>query len=46
MARVGVVLNVIGEFVITFLFYLLGPALFGIDPGVLPDWVATAGGGG
>ncbi len=45
MARVGVVLNVIGALVITSLFYVLGPALFGIEPGILPDWVASAGGG-
>ncbi len=45
MARVGVVLNVIGALVITSLFYLLGTALFGIEPGVLPDWVAAGGGG-
>lgn len=38
MARVGLVLNIVGALVITTVFYLLGSALFGIEPGVLPDW--------
>ncbi len=38
MARVGVVLNLIGGLVITAVFYLLGTVLFGIEPGTLPDW--------
>ena len=42
MARVGLALNVIGAVVITFVFYLLGTALFGIEPGVLPDWALAA----
>lgn len=38
MARVGIVLNLIGAVVITLIFRALGPLLFGIEPGVLPDW--------
>jgi sodium-dependent dicarboxylate transporter 2/3/5 len=40
MARVGVALNLIGALVITAVFYFLGTALFGIDPGVLPAWAS------
>ena len=43
MARVGVVLNLVGAVVITLIFSFMGPHLFGIEPGVLPDW-AHAGG--
>ena len=43
MARVGLVLNLVGAVVITLIFRALGPHLFGIEPGVLPDW-AHAGG--
>ncbi len=42
MASVGIVLNVIGAVVITTIFYLLGPLLFGIEPGVIPSWAAAA----
>ena len=38
MARVGLVLNFIGAIVITLVFYFAGTYLFGIEPGVLPDW--------
>ncbi|MDH3225340.1 MAG: SLC13 family permease, partial [Gemmatimonadota bacterium] len=38
MARVGLALNVIGAVVITLVFYVLGTALFGIEPGVVPAW--------
>ena len=38
MVRVGLALNVIGAVVITVVFYVLGTTLFGIEPGVLPDW--------
>ncbi|WP_419162149.1 SLC13 family permease [Candidatus Palauibacter sp.] len=38
MARVGLVLNLFGAVVITLIFRALGPLLFGIEPGVLPDW--------
>ena len=42
MARVGIVLNLIGAVVIALIFSALGPVLFGIEPGVLPDWAAPA----
>ncbi|NNL23449.1 MAG: anion transporter, partial [Myxococcales bacterium] len=38
MVRVGLALNVIGAVVITVVFYVVGTNLFGIEPGVLPDW--------
>ncbi len=38
MARVGLVLNLVGTIVITLVFYFAGTYLFGIEPGVLPDW--------
>ena len=38
MARIGVVLNFTGVIVISLTFLLLGTAIFGIDPAVLPDW--------
>ncbi|MCP3979408.1 MAG: SLC13/DASS family transporter [bacterium] len=38
MAAVGVVINLIGIVVITAVFYTLGVVVFGIEPGVLPDW--------
>ena len=38
MARAGLFLNLIGAVVITLIFRALGPLLFGIEPGVLPDW--------
>ena len=41
MARVGVVLNVIGAAVITLVFYVVGTAIFDIDPGSLPTWAMS-----
>jgi sodium-dependent dicarboxylate transporter 2/3/5 len=38
MARIGLVLNLIGALVITTAFMVLGTAIFGIEPGVMPDW--------
>jgi len=46
MARVGVFINVIGVLVITVLFYIIGTAIFSIDPGVFPDWAQHMGSGG
>ena len=45
MARIGVVLNLIGVLVISLIFLFLGTAIFGIDAGVMPEW-ATFGGTG
>ena len=42
MARVGIVLNLFGAVVITLVFRAVGPLLFGIEPGVLPDWAVPA----
>ena len=38
MARVGLVLNLIGALAITALFRILGPIMFGIEAGAPPDW--------
>ncbi len=43
MARVGIVLNIVGAVVITLVFRAMGPLLFGIEPGVLPDWAHPGG---
>ena len=45
MARVGVFINIIGVLVITALFYIIGTAIFSIDPGVFPEWAAQMGTG-
>ena len=45
MARIGLVLNLIGVLVISVIFLFLGTAIFGIDPGVMPAW-ATLGANG
>ncbi len=42
MAKVGIVINLIGVAVITTVFLLLGTAVFSIDPGILPDWAVAA----
>jgi len=42
MAKVGLVLNLIGVVTITAVFYVLGVVVFGIEPGVLPDWAVSA----
>jgi sodium-dependent dicarboxylate transporter 2/3/5 len=43
MARIGLLLNLVGVLVIAVVFYFLGTAVFGIEPGVMPEW-ATFGG--
>ena len=42
MAKVGLLLNLIGVVVITVVFHILGVTVFGIETGVLPDWAAGA----
>ncbi|MHC4427258.1 MAG: SLC13 family permease, partial [Planctomycetota bacterium] len=42
MAKVGIVINLIGIVVIAIVFSLLGTAVFSIDPGVVPDWATAA----
>jgi sodium-dependent dicarboxylate transporter 2/3/5 len=47
MARVGLALNLIGAVVIATIVFTVGTVVFGIDPGVVPDWagsIATGGG--
>jgi sodium-dependent dicarboxylate transporter 2/3/5 len=48
MARVGIVLNLVGALVIATVVYTLGSAVFHIDAGVLPEWATSlaAGPGG
>jgi len=46
MARVGVFINIIGVIVITALFYIIGTAVFSIDPGVFPEWAQHIGSAG
>jgi sodium-dependent dicarboxylate transporter 2/3/5 len=41
MARVGIVLNLIGALVIAAIVYTVGPAVFDMDPGGLPEWAAS-----
>jgi sodium-dependent dicarboxylate transporter 2/3/5 len=43
MARTGLVLNLIGALVITMVFLLVGTAVFGIDPAVMPEWAVPVG---
>ena len=43
MARVGIVINFVGVLLIATLFYILGPAVLGIDLGSVPDWAAHTG---
>jgi sodium-dependent dicarboxylate transporter 2/3/5 len=41
MARVGLLINLIGVTVITLLFCTVGAAVFDIDPAVFPDWAGS-----
>ncbi len=41
MAKVGLVLNLLGALVIATAVYTLGTSVFHIDPGVVPDWAHT-----
>jgi len=45
MARVGIVLNLVGALVIATVVYTLGSAVFDIDPTVLPDWATSLASG-
>ena len=38
MAKTGIVLNLLGVIIITFITYYWGSWVFGIEPGVMPDW--------
>jgi sodium-dependent dicarboxylate transporter 2/3/5 len=43
MARVGVVLNILGVLVVTAVVYFIAMAVFAIDPGVFPEWAKSLG---
>jgi hypothetical protein len=43
MAKIGLVLNLVGALVITVAFLLLGTAIFGIESGVMPEWAVLGG---
>jgi sodium-dependent dicarboxylate transporter 2/3/5 len=43
MARIGLLLNLLGALVITASFMVLGRAIFGIEFGVMPDWAVLGG---
>jgi len=45
MARVGVVLNLIGALVISIVVYFVGTVVFDIDPSVVPDWAQSIASG-
>ncbi|QTA86253.1 SLC13 family permease [Desulfonema magnum] len=45
MAKVGIFINIIGVFVITALFYIIGTAIFSIDPNIFPEWAKHMGTG-
>jgi sodium-dependent dicarboxylate transporter 2/3/5 len=42
MAKVGLAINFAGVVIITAIFYLLAMRVFGIEPGVMPDWARAA----
>jgi sodium-dependent dicarboxylate transporter 2/3/5 len=42
MVKAGIVMNLIGVVLITALIYLVGTAVFNIDPGTFPDWAEVA----
>ncbi len=43
MARTGIFINLIGVLVITLLFYTIGTAVFGVEPGIFPSWASLPG---
>jgi sodium-dependent dicarboxylate transporter 2/3/5 len=45
MAKVGVFINIVGVLIITAMFFILGTAVFSIDPGVFPEWAQNMGSG-
>lgn len=45
MARIGLVLNLIGALVITTVVFTLGTIVFDIDPSVVPDWARSIASG-
>ncbi|MFG1691708.1 SLC13 family permease [Gemmatimonadota bacterium] len=45
MARVGIVLNIVGALVIATVVYTVGTVVFDIDPTVLPEWATSLASG-
>jgi len=45
MARVGIVLNLVGALLIAGVVYTLGPVVFDIDPSALPEWATSLASG-
>ncbi len=45
MARVGIVLNLVGALVIATVVYTIGTVVFDIDPTVLPEWATSIASG-
>ncbi len=43
MARTGIIINIIGIIMVT-LLYFVGPAIFGIESNVFPEWAQQMGG--
>jgi len=43
MIKAGIILNLAGVVVIVAVTFLLGMAVFNIEPGVMPDWAVPAG---
>ena len=41
MARIGIVLNLVGALVIASVVFTVGTVVFEIDPSVLPDWASS-----
>ena len=41
MARIGIVLNIVGALVITTVVFFVGTVVFDIDPSVVPDWATS-----
>jgi sodium-dependent dicarboxylate transporter 2/3/5 len=44
MVKAGILINIIGVFVVTAIFLLLGTFVFSIDPNILPEWATLAAG--
>jgi sodium-dependent dicarboxylate transporter 2/3/5 len=45
MARIGIVLNLIGAVVVATLVYTVGTVVFDIDPNIVPDWATSIASG-
>jgi hypothetical protein len=45
MARIGLVLNLIGAVVVAILVYTVGTVVFDIDPNIVPDWATSIASG-